>query len=107
MVDHRTASVRDSVVGPAPGRQLPSFDIPGLPFRIAPGTGAASLTFALRGDRLPGRWSIGSNAVAWALDSAAGRGNDLEQLVWRVVSGLKQLDVNAQVSGTIRRRSCR
>lgn len=102
VVDHRTASVRDSVSARLRGVQLPSFDIPGLPFRIAPGTGAASLTFALRGDRLLGRWSIGSNQVAWALDSAGGRRSDLEQVVWRVVSGLKQLDVSAQVSGTIK-----
>ena len=102
VVDHRTANVRDSVSARLRGVKLPSFDIPGLPFRLQPGTGAANLTFALRGDRLLGRWSIGSNEVAWALDSAGGRRSDLEQIVWRVVSGLKQLDVNAQVSGTVR-----
>jgi hypothetical protein len=102
VIDHRTANVRDSVSARLRGVKLPSFDIPGLPFRLAPGTGAANLTFALRGDRLLGQWSIGSNEVAWARDSVAGRRNDLEQLVWRVVSGMKQLDVNAQVSGTIR-----
>jgi uncharacterized protein (TIGR03545 family) len=101
LIDHRTATQRDSVGARLRGVQLPSFDIPGLPFRIAPGTGAANLTFALRGDQLTGRWAIGSNDVAWALDSAAGRG-DLEQLVWRVVSGLKTLDVTAEVRGTIR-----
>lgn len=102
VIDHRTANVRDSVSARLRGVKLPSFDLPGLPFRLAPGTGAANLTFALRGDRLLGQWSIGSKEVAWARDSVAGRRNDLEQLVWRVVSGLKQLDVNAQVSGTIR-----
>jgi uncharacterized protein (TIGR03545 family) len=102
VVDHRTASVRDSVSAKLRGVKLPSFDIPGLPFRIAPGTGAANLNFALRGDRLLGRWSIRSDQVAWALDRAGGPRSDLEQLVWRVVSGLKQLDVNAQVSGTIK-----
>ena len=40
--------------------------------------------------------------MAWALDSAGGRRSDLEQVVWRVVSGLKQLDVNAEVRGTIK-----
>jgi len=102
IVDHRTANVRDSVAAKLRGVKLPSFAIPGLPFRIAPGTGAANLTFALRGDQLLGRWSIGSNEVAWALDSAGGRRSDLEQVVWRVVSGLKQLDVNAEVRGTIK-----
>ena len=102
LVDHRTANVRDSVAAKLRGVKLPSFAIPGLPFRIAPGTGAANLTFALRGDQLLGRWSIGSNEVAWALDSTGGRRSDLEQVVWRVVSGLKQLDVNAEVRGTIK-----
>jgi uncharacterized protein (TIGR03545 family) len=102
VVDHRTAGVRDSVSAMLRGVKLPSFDIPGLPFRMAPGTGAANLNFALRGDRLLGRWSIGSDQVAWALDSAGGPRSELQQLVWRVVSGLKQLDVKAQVSGTIK-----
>jgi uncharacterized protein (TIGR03545 family) len=102
VIDHRTAKVRDSVTARLRGVQLPSFDIPGLPFQLAPNTGAANLTFALRGDQLLGRWSIGSNAVTWARDSAAGQGSELEQIVWRVVSGLKQLEVSAQVSGTIK-----
>jgi uncharacterized protein (TIGR03545 family) len=102
VIDHRTAAVRDSVSARLRGVRLPAFDIPGLPFRLAPGTGAASLTFALRGDQLLGRWSIGSNAVSWSRDSAASRRNDLEQIVWRVVSGFRQLDVTAQVSGTIK-----
>jgi uncharacterized protein (TIGR03545 family) len=102
VVDHRTADVRDSLSAKLRGVKLPSFPIPGLPFRIAPGTGAANLNFALRGDRLLGRWSIASDQVAWALDSAGGPQSDLQRLVWRVVSGLKQLDVNAQVSGTIK-----
>ena len=102
VVDHRTSAIRDSVSARLRGVQLPSFAIPGLPFRLAPGTGAANLTFALRGDQLLGRWSIGSKDVAWALDSAAGRGSDLERLVWRVISGIKQLDVSAQVSGSLK-----
>jgi uncharacterized protein (TIGR03545 family) len=104
IVDHRTSATRDSVSAKLRGVKLPSFDIPGLPFRLAPGTGAANLTFALRGDRLLGRWSVNTNEAAWSRDSAAaqGKGGDLEQLVWRVLSGVKQLDVNAQMSGTIK-----
>jgi len=101
VVDHRTDNVHDSVSARLRGVKLPAFDIPGLPFRIAPGTGIASLNFALRGDQLLGRWSIGSKDVAWALDSAGGPRSDLEQVVWRVVSGLKQLDVNAEVRGPL------
>jgi uncharacterized protein (TIGR03545 family) len=103
VINHLASSPRDSVAARLRGVMLPSFGIPGLPFRLAPGTGAANLTFALRGDQLFGRWGIGSRNVAWALDSARGRSlNDLEGLVWRVVSGLKQLDVSAEVRGTVR-----
>ncbi|HEX3232659.1 MAG TPA: hypothetical protein VHR41_00585, partial [Gemmatimonadales bacterium] len=102
VINHLSSSPRDSVAARLRGVTLPSFDIPGLPFRLAPGTGAATLAFALKGDQLFGRWGIGSSNVAWALDNARGRPlNDLEGLVWRVVSGLKQLDVDAQVRGTI------
>jgi len=101
IVDHRSSNVRDSVSAKLRGVKLPSFDIPGLPFRIAPGTGAATLNFMLRGDRLAGHWAIGSNEVSWGLDSAGVR-SDLEQIVWRVVSGLKQLDLNAELGGTVK-----
>jgi uncharacterized protein (TIGR03545 family) len=100
IVDHRTSNVRDSVAARLKGVQLPAFDIPGLPFRLAPGTGSANLSFLRRGDRLAGRWAIGSNQVAWGLDSTGARGQ-LEQVVWRVLSGLKQLDVSAQLGGTV------
>ena len=102
VIDHRTANVRDSVSARLRGVKLPSFDLPGLPFHLTPGTGNANLTFAMRGERLLGRWSIGSNELKWARDTAATRPSDLEQIVWRVVSGLDRLDVAAEVSGTVK-----
>lgn len=102
VVDHRTASVRDSAAARLRGVKLPPLDIPGLPFRLEPGIGATDLTFALRGDQLRGHWGVSSTSVTWALDSAAGPGSSLEQLVWRVVSGLKELELEARVSGPMR-----
>ena len=100
IVDHRTSTVRDSVAARLRGVQLPAFGIPGLPFRLAPGAGSVNLSFLRRGDQLAGRWAIGSNQVSWALDSAGAR-SQLEQVVWRVLSGLKQLDVSAELGGTV------
>ncbi|HET7468964.1 MAG TPA: TIGR03545 family protein [Gemmatimonadales bacterium] len=100
IVDHRTSTVRDSVAARLRGVQLPAFGIPGLPFRLAPGAGSVNLNFLRRGDQLAGRWAIGSNQVSWALDSAGAR-SQLEQVVWRVLSGLKQLDVSAELGGTV------
>jgi uncharacterized protein (TIGR03545 family) len=100
IVDHRTSNLRDSLAARLRGVRLPAFDIPGLPFRLAPGASSVNLSFLRRGDQLSGRWAIGSNQVAWALDSTGARGQ-LEQVVWRVLSGLKQLDVSAQLGGTV------
>ncbi len=103
VIDHvHPERVRDSASARLRGVSLPSFTVPGLPFRLKPGVGGADLAFGLSGDRVAGRWSISSDRVAWALDSTAPRLNDLEQIVWRVVSGLKQLSVDARVSGTVR-----
>jgi uncharacterized protein (TIGR03545 family) len=103
VIDHvRPDRVKDSASARLRGVKLPSFTVPGLPFNLQPGTGGADLNFALRNEQLSGRWSIGSNQVAWALDSTGKKLNQLEQLVWRVVSGLKELSVDARVSGSVR-----
>ncbi len=94
--------VRDSASARLRGVQLPDLTVPGLPFTLAPGRGAARLDFALRNDRLSGRWSIASDQAAWALDTAGRRLNELERIVWRVVSGLRELSVDARVSGSLR-----
>jgi uncharacterized protein (TIGR03545 family) len=103
LIDHvNPQRVRDSASARLRGVELPTLDVPGVPFRLHPGRGAARLDFALRNDQLSGRWSLSSNRVTWALDSAGRKLNTLEGLVWRVVSGLKDLSVDARVSGGLR-----
>lgn len=103
VVDHvRPDRVRDSVVARLRGVKLPEFELPGLPFRVVPGTGSTNLSFTLRGDQLSGRWTIGSDRVAWAVDTAGRRLNEVERLVWRVVSGLSDLSVEARIRGAVR-----
>ena len=103
VIDHvNPERVRDSASARLRGVELPSLAVPGLPFRVDPGRGAARLDFALRNDQLAGRWSISSDRVAWALDSAGRKLNSLEGLVWRVLSGLEELSVDARVSGGLR-----
>jgi uncharacterized protein (TIGR03545 family) len=102
VVNHVAPVSRDSVAARLRGVKLPDFNLPGLPFSLRPGVGNSNLTFALRGDQLLGRWAIGSNKVAWSLDSAGRSLNDLEGLVWRVVSGLADLNVTAEMRGNLR-----
>jgi uncharacterized protein (TIGR03545 family) len=103
VINHITARTHDSANARLQGVKLPSFDLPGLPLRVDPGTGSSSLTFTMKnaGAELLGRWSIGSNKVSWIADTAARKLNDLERLVVRVISGLNDLQVVAELGGSI------
>ncbi|HEX5963360.1 MAG TPA: hypothetical protein VFY42_06525, partial [Gemmatimonadales bacterium] len=81
----------------------PSFDIPGVPFRVEPGLGSRSLDVTMLGGgtRLSGRWAIASQQVRWNADTTRRALNDIERLVWRVVSGLSGLEVVAELSGSV------
>ena len=103
VIDHVTARTRDSASARLSGIALPSFEIPGVPFRVEPGLGSSSLDFTMKsaGAQLLGRWAISSQQVKWVADTAGRPLNDIERLVWRVVSGLSDLKVVAQLSGSV------
>jgi len=56
----------------------------------------------LRGDEIRGRWSVASNKVQWTVDTSARRLNEIERIVWRVISGLTDLRVTAELSGSVK-----
>jgi hypothetical protein len=103
VINHLTARTHDSANARLQGVRLPSFDLPGLPLRLDPGTGSSSLTFSMRdaGAHLQGRWAVGSDRVSWLADSTGRQLNEIERLVVRVVSGLNDLQVVAELSGSI------
>jgi uncharacterized protein (TIGR03545 family) len=101
VIDHLTARTHDSLNARLRGVKLPSFDLPGIPFRLTPGTGSSELVFSLNGSALRGRWSVHADQVDWAADTAGHNPNAVERVVWRVVSGLSKLDLVAQVEGTV------
>jgi uncharacterized protein (TIGR03545 family) len=102
-LDHVRAVPLDSLAGGVTGIALPAFNLPGLPFRIDPGRGRASLSFALDGDRLRGRWSVTSNNLTSGLaDSARGKPlGKLESLVGDVLGNVRGLNLDAQLGGTM------
>jgi uncharacterized protein (TIGR03545 family) len=103
VINHITSQTHDSASARLQGVKLPSFDLPGLPLRVDPGAGSSSLTFTMKnaGADLLGRWSIGSKAVSWIADTTGRKVNDLERLVMRVISGLNDLQVVAELGGSI------
>lgn len=100
--DRRTARPRDLVRAEAAAIPLPSFDLPGLPFHLDLNQGTSALAFSRSGDAIAGRWQVRADAVSWRADSArVRRANYLEGLVYRVVGGLKAVDLEARVDGTL------
>ena len=53
------------------------------------------------GAQLFGRWAISSDKVSWQPDTTGRRLNDIERMVVRVVSGLNDLRVVAELSGSM------
>lgn len=103
VINHVTARTYDSATARLRGIKLPSFDLPGVPFRVVPGVGSSDLEFVMKGtgSQLFGRWAIGAPKVNWTADTSGGALNDLEGLVYRVISGLTDLQVVAELGGTV------
>lgn len=100
MLDHGTERMRDSASARVRGIPLPDFQLPGLPFRAGLDRGTVGLDFRLDGDRVAGSWSLSTAGVTWGADSGRVL-NSKEELLARVLDGVKDLDVRAQLGGTI------
>ena len=102
-LDHTSARLREVVSAQAAGVRLPAVSIPSLPYTMDPGRGSSEMRFQLDGEQISGRWIVRSLALSWKTDSARSRRlNTLESLVARVLTGINQLDLTADVSGTLR-----
>jgi len=100
MLDHVHATARDTAGATVQGVTLPPIPLPSLPLTLDPGRGTAQLGFALRGDTIRARWAIRSTHVQWSRDSAAPRSTGAN-LLWRTLSGITDLQVDAGVTGTL------
>ena len=101
MLDHMSAVMRDSVSAAVQGIALPDLQLPGLPFAAQPARGRVTLGLRLTGDQLDGQWSLATDSVRFRPDSARVLSTK-EQLVARVLGGVKGLDVRAHLGGTLR-----
>jgi uncharacterized protein (TIGR03545 family) len=101
LIDHRTGRDRDSVTATLAGLRLPAVRVPGLDFSVDPGLSTTGLTFTRSADRIRARWTLRSADARWSRDSSAA--GTLERLVWTVVSGLRDLEVTAELVGPIGR----
>jgi uncharacterized protein (TIGR03545 family) len=102
-LDHLGAKPRDVLNVQAAGVKLPSIALPVIPYTMDPGRGASDLRFQLDGNNVSGRWSMRSSALTWNVtDSArASRLNLMESIVARALTGVKELEFTADISGTL------
>ncbi len=102
MSRHFGKAPKDSLVAAVQGVSLPAIPFPGLPFAVDPGRSNVGFAFTLDGERIAGSWEVTSDQVTWAADSGVLRSASLvEGTVWKVVSGLTQLRVRAELGGTV------
>ena len=109
LADHVRTTSRDTAGAVVEGVRLPAFPLPGLPFRLEPGRGTMGFQLALAGDALRARWTVRAGAVAWPRDTTragtigGGEGNaSIAGIVARVLAGVRELDLSAELGGTIR-----
>ena len=102
-LDHTTARPREIVNASAAGVRLPAVALPMLPYRMDPGRGTSEMRFVFDGDQLSGRWVVRSANLSWKQDSSRTQKlNTLETLIARVLTGVNQLDMTADISGTLK-----
>ena len=101
-LDHTTPRHREALNVQAAGVALPSFSLPMLPLVADGGRGASEMRFVLQGDRVSGRWAVRTTELSWRPDSARARAlNSMETLVSRLLTGIHQLDLEAEIGGTV------
>ncbi len=111
VLDHTGAVPKDSVRAHLVGVRLPSADIAAVGARIDLSRGVMDVVLARTGDALRGTWTVGTDSAVWSrlggapadTGSATRIGTQawLNALVWRAVSSLRHVDVQATISGTL------
>ncbi len=102
MLNHVRSVPVDTAGATVGGVRFPAFEMPGLPLRLDPGAATTQLGFKLDGDTIHARFAIRSSNVRWARDSGLAN-STIGDLVWRAVSGISNLDVEARLSGALHR----
>jgi len=106
VLDHVGGRIRDSLGVTASGVTLPSFPLPGLPIRANLGAGNSRIDVLRVGNRIAARWTMDAPDVAWqrtaTSPTAAGAvRNQMEALALRVIEGVDDLNITADLTGDI------
>jgi len=100
MLNHLHDIPVDTAGASVGGVRFPAFQVPGVPLRLDPGAATTQLGFNLNGDTIHARFAIRSSSVHWTRDSGFAN-STIGELIWRAVSGVSNLDVEARLSGAL------
>ena len=100
LLNHVRGTPLDTAGATVGGIRLPAFTLPGVPLRLDPGAATTELGFNLNGDTIHARFAVHSTNVRWDRDSGFA-GNQIGDLIWRAVSGISTLELEARVSGEL------
>jgi hypothetical protein len=100
MLNHVHDIPLDTAGATVGGIRFPAFQVPGVPLRLDPGAATTQLGFNLSGDTIHARFAIRSSNVTWTRDSGFAS-SQIGDLIWRAVSGISNLDVEARLSGAL------
>ena len=114
LLNHVSAPVVDSLDVTLGGFPLPSLDLDALGARLVMGRGTTELRLARTGDALSARWSWHAPQATWERlpsgsgNREAGSGEAqigtrewAEELLWRTVSGLRDVRIEVGLSGAV------
>jgi uncharacterized protein (TIGR03545 family) len=102
-VDHVSATPRELIELRADGVSLPGFSLPSTPLRAELGRARSTIRLDMKGDAISGSWTLTAPGVAWSMDTTGKRTlNTMEQLVTRVIQSIHEVNLTADISGTLK-----
>lgn len=113
LIDRVGAVPRDSLAATITGVALPGMSLGQIGARLDLGASDLEVAFARHGEDIHGRWHLRSDSVVWSRmgDSAAaapttgtpaiGSRAWANGLLWRAVSGLRNVEIDARITGRL------
>ena len=103
VLNHVGTPVRDSAAVLLEGIGLPNIELPSVGARLVPGSGAMEIALTRVGDSLDARWRWTADAVAFErAEQVSPDGDAASDLLWRVLSRVRNLELVTHVSGPLR-----
>lgn len=101
-IDHAGTTPSELVELRAEGVSLPKFPLPATPLLADFGRARSAIRLEMKGDAVSGTWTLAAPGVSWSMDPTRTRAlNPMEQLVTRVIQSVHDVNLTADIGGTL------